>query len=176
MRGVLFAAGLAMTVSACATSYSSEGLTGGYSDKQLEPTIWRIEFAGNGDTTDETVETYWLYRAAEVTLANGFDGFKVLSNILLIGVPLRVAANGAIFIPIPMYTAPTYKPSLSGNIKLLKLPFEAVPGEVFNAADLRKQLDPCVNGPKCDKGNVCPHTHPYVYCESTEPSISRPAQ
>jgi len=41
---------------------------GGYSETKLEGDRWRITFAGNSMTSRETVETYLLYRAAELTV------------------------------------------------------------------------------------------------------------
>jgi len=50
--------------------------TGGYSDFQIDGTHWRVTFSGNSMTSRETVEKYLLYRAAELTLAQGFDWFE----------------------------------------------------------------------------------------------------
>lgn len=44
----------------CATPYGSAGILGGFSEKNLEGDIWRVSFSGNGYTTMETVQTYWL--------------------------------------------------------------------------------------------------------------------
>lgn len=49
--------------------------SGGYSDQQIEANRWRVAFAGNSLTSRETVERYLLYRAAELTLAQGGDWF-----------------------------------------------------------------------------------------------------
>jgi hypothetical protein len=50
--------------------------TGGYADTKLESNRWRVTFRGNSETTRQTVEDYLLYRAAELTLAQGFDWFE----------------------------------------------------------------------------------------------------
>jgi hypothetical protein len=50
---------------------------GGYSETRIEPDRWRVTFAGNTATKRETVETYLLFRAAELTLQNGYDWFSV---------------------------------------------------------------------------------------------------
>jgi hypothetical protein len=50
---------------------------GGYSETRIEPERWRVAFAGNTATKRETVETYLLFRAAELTLQNGYDWFSV---------------------------------------------------------------------------------------------------
>lgn len=49
----------------------------GYSERPLEADRYRVTFAGNPQTSRETVETYLLYRAAEVTLQAGKDWFKL---------------------------------------------------------------------------------------------------
>ncbi|NIJ64024.1 CC0125/CC1285 family lipoprotein [Sphingomonas sp.] len=51
----------------------------GYSDTQIESNRFRISFSGNSLTSRETVERYLLYRAAELTLQQGFDHF-ILSD------------------------------------------------------------------------------------------------
>lgn len=50
--------------------------SGGYSDIKIESDRWRVMFHGNDSTSRETVETYLLYRAAELTVDQGFDWFE----------------------------------------------------------------------------------------------------
>ena len=50
---------------------------GGYTDQQIEPNRFRVTFAGNSMTSRETVETYLLYRAAQLTVDRGFDWFEM---------------------------------------------------------------------------------------------------
>jgi len=52
----------------------------GYSTQQLEPNRYVVSFYGNTMTSRETVETYLLYRAAEVTLEVGGDHFQVVER------------------------------------------------------------------------------------------------
>jgi len=49
----------------------------GYREQQIEDDRYRVTFRGNRVTPRETVETYLLYRAAELTLERGFDYFVV---------------------------------------------------------------------------------------------------
>ncbi|MBB4285579.1 CC0125/CC1285 family lipoprotein [Roseospira goensis] len=65
-----------------ATPYqpAAEEGAAGYSGQALAPGRVRIAFAGNRHTPRETVETYLLYRAAEVTLHQGFDHFVVTES------------------------------------------------------------------------------------------------
>lgn len=52
----------------------------GYKDQQLDAETWRITVAGNTRTERDLVENQLLYRAAEIALANGADGFVVLER------------------------------------------------------------------------------------------------
>ena len=53
-------------------------------------------------------------------------------------------------------------PFIKADIHLIKKPFEAQPPTRFDADSLIAALAPIVNGPKCDRGNVCPHVHRYL--------------
>ncbi|MGF7149160.1 hypothetical protein FHS96_002802 [Sphingomonas zeicaulis] len=54
---------------------SRGGTAGGYSDQRIEDNRYRVSFVGNTMTSRETVETFLLYRAAELTTAQGYDWF-----------------------------------------------------------------------------------------------------
>ncbi len=85
---VLVAAlGAALALSACATatpyhaaSLTDPGHADGYREVRVEPERWRVAFAGNSLTSRETVETYLLYRAAELTRQNGYDWFLAVER------------------------------------------------------------------------------------------------
>lgn len=49
----------------------------GYAEQQIEDNRYRVTFTGNTVTAKETVETYLLYRAAELTRARGYDYFEL---------------------------------------------------------------------------------------------------
>ena len=49
----------------------------GFEEQRIESNRTRITFRGNTLTDRETVETYLLYRAAEITIEQGFDYFIV---------------------------------------------------------------------------------------------------
>ena len=70
-------------LAACATStlYEPVGSTGyGFAEQKIEDDRYRILFKGNSLTDRETVETYLLYRAAEITVENGYDYFTVVED------------------------------------------------------------------------------------------------
>ena len=48
----------------------------GYSDYKVDATHFRVSFSGNSLTSRETVEKYLLYRAAQLTLEQGYDWFE----------------------------------------------------------------------------------------------------
>lgn len=52
----------------------------GYSEQKIEDNRFRVSFAGNADTPKQTVETYLLFRAAELTLKSGYDYFVFASD------------------------------------------------------------------------------------------------
>jgi hypothetical protein len=51
--------------------------TDGYTTQQIESNRFHISFKGNSQTTRQTVDSYMLYHAAEVTIQNGFDYFVI---------------------------------------------------------------------------------------------------
>lgn len=74
-----------LLLAACAvrpTSYQAVGEASryGYSDEQIDARTWRVRFAGNSATDRGRVEDYLLYRAAEIAVAAGADGFVVLKE------------------------------------------------------------------------------------------------
>ncbi len=81
---VCLAGCLALWLTACAapTPYQAAGEPAayGYSEEQLDPRTWRLQFAGNADTPREQVEDYLLYRAAEVAQGAGAANFVVLDR------------------------------------------------------------------------------------------------
>jgi hypothetical protein len=79
IRGLISVA-VMITVSACATSYQSDGFSGGFKETQLGPDIYRVSFNGNAYTSRERVQDFALLRAAELTLQSGARYFVVVSE------------------------------------------------------------------------------------------------
>ncbi|MEO1722639.1 MAG: hypothetical protein AAFR84_09575 [Pseudomonadota bacterium] len=71
---------LAITGCTEPTRYTPAVERDGYTDRSVEENRFRVSFAGNTQTPRETVETYLLYRAAELTLAAGKDWFKLANQ------------------------------------------------------------------------------------------------
>jgi len=80
---ILLLAAIAGLTAACATPtpYQPGSSTAyGFSEQRIEDNRVRITFRGNTLTDRETVETYLLFRAAEITVANGRDYFIVANR------------------------------------------------------------------------------------------------
>ena len=73
-------ASIVLALSACATAYQPQGLTGGFSDTQLDTNIFRVSFDGNGYTNAQRAEEMALLRSAEITLKNGFTHFIIIDG------------------------------------------------------------------------------------------------
>jgi hypothetical protein len=83
---IAVALALAAGLAACATptpyqpNIRGQSVSGGFSEQRIEGDRWRVNFAGNSLTSRETVEGYLLYRAAELTLDQGFDWFEIVDR------------------------------------------------------------------------------------------------
>jgi hypothetical protein len=173
----------AAVLGGCASAYGPSNWTGGYSESLVSGDVWSVRFGGNGYTTQETVQTYWLYHCADFALSKGFAGFQILTPVDLSRLDLRATPPGGAPVIVKaghgggggghtVYIyggggAVAYKPTISAQIRLLKPPVVQAPGRVFDAAKLKTMLEPQVNGEKCG-GNVCPYVHKYLYPESAE--------
>lgn len=77
----------AVPLAACttATPYQpdlpGQRVSGGYSEEQIGDARYRVNFAGNSLTSRDRVEGYLLYRAAELTLRDGFDWFLIIDRL-----------------------------------------------------------------------------------------------
>ncbi|NBB15669.1 hypothetical protein GVN21_09915 [Caulobacter sp. SLTY] len=79
IAAVLGLAGAGISACATATPYQpnvrGQSVSGGYTDQRITADRYRVSFNGNSLTSRDTVERYLLFRAAELTLAEGYDGF-----------------------------------------------------------------------------------------------------
>lgn len=76
----LLTSAVILTACATATPYqpaADMSARNGFSETQIEKDRVRISFDGNSLTKRETVETYLLYRAAELTKQAGYDYFTI---------------------------------------------------------------------------------------------------
>jgi opacity protein-like surface antigen len=72
----------AAILAACAESTPYQRATGaggfGYSEQQIEQNRYMVGFSGNSLTERQSVETFLLYRAAELTREQGYDYFRLV--------------------------------------------------------------------------------------------------
>ncbi len=154
---------LSLLFISCATSYQKTGFSGGYSEKEIKKDLWKVTFGGNGFTTKDSAQTYWLYRASELTIEKGYDYFEI-QNTWIGGIPLWkenlnfIMVAQVIYIPM----ADVYKPVVELDIKLYKKPFRPKAPKSFDAKKLLSTLDPYVKGKKCSDNNVCAHEKTYL--------------
>jgi hypothetical protein len=77
---------LALGLAACetATPYQpaapNTATAGGFTDQQIDSNHFRVTFQGNSVTPRQTVENYLLYRAAELTVKQGYDWFEMVDR------------------------------------------------------------------------------------------------
>jgi hypothetical protein len=62
----------------CSTGYQRSGLSGGYSETQLDANVFKVSFRGNGYTRREKAADLTLLRSAELTLTHGFKYFSII--------------------------------------------------------------------------------------------------
>lgn len=98
-KSALMLAAVASILTACATAtpYQPAIKSGasGYSQMKVENNRYSVSFSGNSLTDQETVETYLLYRAAELTVENGYDYFTVADKDTQ--AKTRIVSTGAEF-------------------------------------------------------------------------------
>ena len=163
---VLFLCGCANT----AKYQASDWYSGGYKDEQISESEYKVYF--NGDNTDLlTIQTFWLYRASELTIEKGFNGFEILAPL-----PDEKPAYSTYFrVPcldlnlVCSHHERTPWMDAYATIRLIKGTVKPIPYRLFNAHDLKRSLDPLVKGKNCgDSGlmfatsKVCPHDKKYL--------------
>ena len=161
-----FAAASALGLAACQygpTPYQAASrYERGYTEQKIEAERYRITFKGNSLTDKDTVENYMLYRAAELTLQQGFDHFTIVDRDT--DKKRRINTDGGYFGPrmsyayfVPRYGwineyEPFWRPttyiestqySATAEVLLGKGPKGADPN-AFDARDVQKNLGPLV--------------------------------
>jgi hypothetical protein len=80
----LGAGSLGLAACETATPYqplaSGNAVSGGFTDQKLDADHFKVTFSGNSLTARQTVETYLLYRAAELTTQQGADWFEMVDR------------------------------------------------------------------------------------------------
>jgi len=151
----------------CATPYQQHSLRGGYDDSRIDSNTVLVSFKGNGYTPKDRVQTYMLYRCAEVTANAGYDYFVIISGD-------DEVKEGAINLPgsysstttasvwgfgnsavgsaythgtyYPSQSIPYHKHTVQALIKMYKGDKPANNPAAFNAKDVLTFLGPKVTG------------------------------
>lgn len=154
------------------TPYQARGPDGmgpryGYDEQKLAEDRYRVTVSGNEVTSRDTVENYLLFRAAELTLHEGYEAFRIVERdtdpvtryaTTYMAGPRRPL--GYAFLPGPLhnpgylggppeaYRRPVTRYRAQAEIQLLdRMPRER-PAEVYEARALLTQLAPAINRPK----------------------------
>jgi len=154
-----------LALGACAlqpTPYKAKGDTRyGYSEQRLEADRYRVRFAGNDVTERDTVQNYLLFRAAELTLANGFTYFRMLDEQVdeIEDDETVVVSGGHGIYSYPLIFGTrisTVKGSTrfeaGAQFKMLKSRPEKDDAYVFDAREVKRNIGPTVVLPNDGKG------------------------
>lgn len=81
LAAILMTASCATTSTPYQPEVAGQRIHGGYSEQRLGEGRYRVTFDGNTLTSRERVEGYLLYRAAELTVEQGYDWFRVVNRV-----------------------------------------------------------------------------------------------
>jgi len=112
-------------LTACATAYQPEGLSGGFTETQLDKNVFRVSFQGNGYTRSDRAEEMALLRSAELTLNKGFTHFAIIDG--------RSRTDYSAF-KTPTQSSTTGTISSYGNTSYLNAQTRTTGGQTFIAA------------------------------------------
>jgi hypothetical protein len=117
---------LALSLAGCATGYQAKGWSGGFSETQLSPDTFMVNFAANAYTTPEQASDFAILRAADKSEALGCDHFAILNGA-------ETATTGAVTVNTAAYGENTAVstggvfPMVKPNSKLMVRCFKGQP-------------------------------------------------
>jgi hypothetical protein len=164
MYRVIIPALLMLLLASCAspTPYQPVRDGYGYSEQRIENNRYRIIFRGNNVTPQQVVENYMLFRAAEVTLRNGYNYFEVADRHVDKSTSYLATYNDFGY-PTYYHRFPydrfdsgiysgTYHPiaryTVTANIVLYHGQKPANKVNAYNARDVIRRLGPTIRFPK----------------------------
>lgn len=68
---------LVLLLVACTSPYAPHSHYGGYKERRLSEDSFIVSYFGNGNTSEQQVWNYWIYRCAELTVKNGYSLFRL---------------------------------------------------------------------------------------------------
>lgn len=80
MRYGLLLVVVAVLSSGCATTYHSQGYTGGFTETRLDENVFQVRFNGNAYTSRERAGDFCLLRCAELAQQHGYAYFIVVDS------------------------------------------------------------------------------------------------
>jgi hypothetical protein len=140
---------LVALLAGCASTYQPLGRTGGYEDKQLEKDTFQVSYFGNGNTPRPVVLKYFLYRCAELTVAQGYEYFEIYAvkrdtpqSAIDSGPFLKVRGTYTppTIVYVPGYTATRW--SVTGVIRMYPKQILGDAAELFSASMVMELLGP----------------------------------
>lgn len=135
MKSIAWAALAGVLLSGCAaTQYGSVGLTGGHFETLLPGPLLKVSFSANAHSQSATVQTFALYRCAELARKQGKSHFVIYESLRLAA--LDVPAD------MPLVGSMGNKPMASAFMRLLD---EPIPGSL-RTEDVLATHGPTVKG------------------------------
>lgn len=136
--------GALATLTGCATPYQEMGALGGVRASRITDDTVQITAAGNAYTDQDTIQRYALRRAAEETVNDGFDRFRISSDAdrTRVGSATYGSASGNRYAVIgSAFTMPLVFPGQSLMIKMIKGPRpDPMPDGEFDAREVLAHL------------------------------------
>lgn len=141
MGKVVIALLVVVGLSACATGYKSKGWSGGFSETQLSPDTFMVNFAANAYTSPEQASDFAILRAADKSQALGCDHFSILNGA-------ETATTGAVTVNTAAYGENTaistggVFPMVKPNSKLMVRCFKGQPEgtQAFDVAFIQSSI------------------------------------
>jgi hypothetical protein len=144
MRAMLVLGSAALALAGCATPYQQMGPTGGVRATRITDDIAQVTASGNAYTDPDTVQRYALRRAAEETVADGFDLFRISADLdrSATGTASYGVASGNRYSVFGSgFTMPIVKPGQTLMIKMMKGPKpDPMPDGEFDAREVLSHL------------------------------------
>jgi hypothetical protein len=160
-RRLFLAVAATLALGACATTTPYQPLHNGegYSEQRIESNRYVVRFFGNESTPRQTVENDLLYRAAELTLANGYDYFVVSDQTTEAQTSYYQSFSGGFgfgrFWWGPRLGADYITPEVQyeGNMTILMRHGKKREGDVraFDAHEVQQNLEPLIVRPEDKK-------------------------
>jgi hypothetical protein len=158
---VVVAALVSLSLSACATPtvYAPAGdrFASGFSDYRIEQGRYRVTFRGGGGAPEAQVADYALLRAADLTLRDGYDWFRVVDRerdvrgsggpyVSVGGGSFSFGRHSGVGVGVGTGFDLSGGPQLSRTLEVV-MGHGAVPEGGYNARDVERTIGPRARGP-----------------------------